>query len=159
MPRPLRQGLLGLGVVLLQYLVLSRFSLWGVTPDAVLLFVVINGLRGGRTVGALSGFAAGLLMDVLVNPVMLGLNAMLKTLLGFAVGFFQVGPREPLRLDPFLAFLGAFVMAAAHNGLLVIILALEQSTRNAFMIFGLWLGGALYTAVLAFILSFFRRPT
>lgn len=157
MPRLLRQVLIGLGVVVLQVLVLNRLRLWGAIPDAVLLFVVVQALRGGRLAGSVSGFAAGLLLDFLAYPATLGLNAVLKTIAGFVLGYFAGGTRGDLRIDPFLALVAGFVIAAFQNGIMVMILALDQGTRNAFMIFVLWLGGAAYTAFLAFLTSLFRR--
>ena len=153
----LRQVLIGLVVVLLQWLVFGRLPLWGVVPDIVLLFVALTAIRYGRLSGAIAGFSAGLLMDILVNPHLLGLNAVLKTLLGFTIGFFRSDQGDTLRLVPFQAFFGALVVAVVHNGLMVIMLALDQSTRTLFLVVGLWLGAALYTAVAALVGSLFRR--
>ena len=157
MPALLRQILIGIGVVVAQWLVFSRLRVWGVVPDVVLLYVALQGLRYGRVAGAASGFAAGLAMDLLVMPGFLGLNALLKTILGFVVGFFQSDRGETLRLDPFSAFVGALVVAAVHNGLMTILIALDEQTRTLFLVFGVWLGGALYTAVVALAGSLFRR--
>ena len=156
MPNVLRQVAVGLAVVLVQWL-LSNLRLWGVWPDVVLLYVAYLALRRGRVAGAVAGFSAGLLMDVLVNPATLGVNALLKTLLGFIVGLFQSEQGEHLRLTPVQAFVGALVVAVVHNGLLTILLALDQNTRTPFLIAGVWLGGALYTAVVALVASLYRR--
>lgn len=156
MPYVLRQVALGLAVVLLQWLVFDKLPLWGVRPDVVLLYVALVALKRGRAAGAVAGFGAGLLMDLLVNPAMLWLNAMLKTLMGFVIGLFRSDQGENLRVDPPQAFLGALIVAVVHNGLMTIVLALDQETRNLFLIFGLWIGAALYTAVVALVGSLFR---
>ena len=155
MPNVLRQVAVGLAVVLVQW-ILSNLRLWDVWPDVVLLYVAYVALRRGRVAGAVTGFSAGLLMDVLVNPATLGVNALLKTLLGFIVGLFQSEQGEHLRLTPVQAFVGALVVAVVHNGLLTILLALDQDTRTPFLIVGVWLGGSLYTAAVALIVSLFR---
>ncbi|MEM1117797.1 MAG: rod shape-determining protein MreD [Bacteroidota bacterium] len=155
MPNVLRQVALGLGVVLLQWL-LSHLPLWDVVPDVVLLFVAWVALRRGRTAGAVAGFWTGLLMDLIVNPSTLGLHAMLKTLMGFVIGTFRSEQGENLRLSPPQAFIGALMIAVVHNGLMTIVLALEQDTRTPFLIFGLWLGAAVYTAAVALVGSLFR---
>ena len=155
MPYVLRQVAVGLAVVLAQWL-LSNLRLWGVTPDVVLLYVAYVALRRGRVAGAVTGFSAGLLMDFVVNPSTLGINALLKTLMGFVVGLFRSEQGEHLRLTPTQAFVGALVVAVVHNGLLTILLALDVGTRTPFLIFGLWLGSALYTAVVALTGSLFR---
>ena len=154
MPYVLRQVAVGLAVVLAQWL-LSNLRLWGVVPDVVLLYVAYVALRRGRVAGAVTGFWTGLLMDF-INPATFGANALLKTLMGFVVGLFRSEQGEHLRLTPVQAFVGALVVAVVHNGLLTILLALDVGTRTPFLIFGLWLGGALYTAVVALVGSLFR---
>lgn len=155
MPYVLRQVALGLVVVLAQWL-LSNLRLWDVWPDVVLLYVAYVALRRGRVAGAVTGFGAGLAMDLLVTPDVMGLNTVLKTLMGFVIGFFQSEQGDNLRLTPAQAFLGALVVAVVHNGLMTIVLALDVGTRTPFLVFGLWLGGALYTAVVALAGSLFR---
>ena len=157
MPTLLRQVLIGLGVVLAQWLVFSRLPVWGVVPDIVLLYVALMALRYGRVAGAIAGFAAGLGADFLVLGSFVGLGALVKTALGFVVGIFRSERGEMLRLDPVTAFIGALVLAAVHNGLMVILMALDEGTRTLFLVFGVWLGAALYTAVVALIAALFRR--
>ena len=155
MPYVLRQIAVGLAVVLLQWL-LSNLKLWDVWPDVVLLYVAYVALRRGRVAGAVTGFWTGLLMDVVVMQDHLGLNAILKTIMGFVIGLFRSEQGEHLRLTPVQAFVGALVIAIVHNGLMTIILALDVGTRTPFLVFGLWLGAALYTAVVALAGSLFR---
>ncbi|MGB3543044.1 rod shape-determining protein MreD [Rubrivirga sp.] len=155
MPNVLRQVALGLAVVLLQWL-LSNLKLWDVWPDVVLLYVAYVALRRGRVEGAVTGFGMGLAMDFLVMPETLGLNTVLKTLMGFVIGLFRSEQGENLRLTPVQAFVGALVVAMVHNGLMTIVLALDQSTRTPFLVFGLWLGSAVYTAFVALAGSLFR---
>ena len=156
MPVVLRQVLIGLGVVLLQWLVVGRLRLWGVAPDLVLIYVTYQALTHGRLTGTVSGFLTGLAQDLLTNPTTLGLHALIKTLLGFAIGMFRSDQGSQLRVGPIQAFLGTLMVAIVHNGLMVIALALDESTRTPFLLFGVWLGGALYTALLALVISLFR---
>ena len=156
MPNPVRLVLLGLGVVLLQWLVFNHLRLWGAYADVVLLFVALQGVRYGRAAGTISGFVGGLLMDLVTPGAPLGLFMTLKTLLGFVIGVFRSEQGETLRLHPPQAAVGALVVTLVHNGLMVIILALNQDTRNLFLITGLWVGSALYTAAVAFVGALFR---
>ncbi len=158
MPLFLRRVGAGIGVVLLQWLVFQRLGLWGVVPDVVLLFVAVVAIKRGRLAGAVAGFTAGLLMDLLTNPQMFGLNALVKTGMGFVVGLFRSDQGENTRIAVPQAFLGGLVVATVQNGLVTILLALDQSTRTPFLIAGVWLGGALYTAVVAFVASLFSTP-
>ena len=148
-----RYALIGAGVFALQWLVLGRLTLWGSYPDAVLLFVAWVGLREGRRVGSLAGFGLGALMDVAYGTW--GIYMFAKTLVGFLLGLFPADQRESLRLQPRQGFLGGLVVALLHNGIVVIFLALQTDASNNFMVFGLWLGSALYTAVVSVVATLF----
>lgn len=153
MPLVLRRILVGLLVVALQWLVLGRLQIWGAFPDAVLLFVAWIGLRHGRLFGAVSGFGAGLLLDAIYGTW--GIQTFVKTVVGFLVGLFPATERETLLILPQQAFLGGFVIALLHNGLLVLFLALLSGTRTLFLITALWLGSAFYTAIVGTLMSLF----
>lgn len=78
----------------------------GVTPDLPLIVVVLLALRRGPEFGALAGFAAGLLQDA-AGGGLIGVQALTKALIGFAIG--AVGGRlsvgQPLVQVPGLVLL------------------------------------------------------
>jgi rod shape-determining protein MreD len=154
MPFPLRHVLIGILVFALQWLVLGRLRLWGAYPDAVILYVAWIGLRHGRRNGAIAGFIMGFLMDAIYG--LWGINMFVKTLVGFLVGLFPANERETLLIMPQQAFIGALVIALLHNGLFIVFLVLEAGTRNSFMVTSLWLGSAVYTAVVGTIAALFN---
>jgi len=154
MPSLVRQAVIGVLVFLVQWLVLGRLRLWGAYPDAVLLFVAWMGVRNGRQAGAVTGFSTGLLMDVIYGTW--GIHMFVKTLVGFLVGLFPANERETLLILPQQAFIGSLVIALLHNGLLVLFLALEAGTRNAYLLGALWIGSAVYTAGLGTVASLFN---
>jgi cell shape-determining protein MreD len=86
-----------------------------------------------------------------------GIHMFVKTLVGFFVGRFAIEDRKPLLIQPQQALLGALAIAILHNGLLVILLALQTNATNQFLIYGLWLGSAAYTAAVAYIASLFTQ--
>ena len=143
------------GVFLLQWLVLGRLRIYGTYPDAVMLFLVWYALRGGRQRGSLMGFGLGTAMDAVYGTW--GIQMFVKTIVGFTVGSFAVEDRKPPLIQPQQALLGAFTIALLHNGLVVIFLALQTEATNNFLIYGLWLGSAAYTAGVAYIASLFMR--
>ena len=57
----------------------------GVTPDLPLIVVVLLALRRGPEFGAVAGFVAGLLQDA-AGGGLLGVQALTKALIGFAIG-------------------------------------------------------------------------
>lgn len=147
--RPLvRLALFGLLVLAAQHLVFEHLRLWGAYPDVVLLFLALFALRFGRLQGAVAGFVAGFFMDVLNHTW--GAQMLVKTLVGFSIGFVPVDRRgETLRVTVAQAALGGLGLALLHNGLLVILQSLDYGTRNTFILMSLWFGSALYTAAIA----------
>ena len=78
-------------IVLLFFILLiqsTRFDFWsihGVKPDLILLFVFIIGIKEGSIPGTLFGFMGGLAQDILSNGV-LGAGAFGKSLWGYLTG-------------------------------------------------------------------------
>lgn len=153
MPLVVRRVLFGVLVVALQWLVLGRLRIWGAYPDVVLLYVAWLGLRHGRLAGSLSGFGLGLLVDAIYDTW--GVHMFVKTLVGFLVGLFPANERESLLILPQQAFIGTLVIALLHNGLLVLLVALQSGTRTSFLITALWLGSSIYTSLLGTVASLF----
>ena len=155
MSRLSRRLLAAAGIVLLQWLVLGRLRIFGAYPDAPLLFLTWYALRTGRRPAALMGFGLGAALDIIYGTW--GIHMFVKTLVGFLLGYFALDDRTALLLQPQQALLGGLVITLLHNGLLVILLALQTQATNAFLLYGLWLGSAAYTALVAAIAAFFTR--
>lgn len=147
LPALLRSLAYGAGIVLAQWLLLGRLRLWGAYPDAVLLFVAWLALRYGRRAGSVAGFVCGFVLDLVYDTW--GLHMLVKTVTGFMIGLFPSSEREGLLILPRQALVGGLVVALVHNGLLVLLLSLQTGARDSFLVFGLWIGSAVYTAVLA----------
>ena len=86
MIRKLVMGLLTLAAVLLQCIVFQVFSIASIKPNLVLILAVSFGLMRGRMSGLLTGFAGGLLIDLLF-PGQLGFHALICMWLGYSAGF------------------------------------------------------------------------
>lgn len=93
-PRAVLAGVILLVAVVLQSAVLARLPLPGPTPDLLLLVVIGIALTLGANAGAVTGFAAGVLM-ALAPPASgpLGLSALLFAVVGFVVGSRAAGER------------------------------------------------------------------
>ena len=70
---------------LLQVLVSDKITFRGIGPDFPLLIVVYFALPRGPVRGSIAGFVVGFFQDVF-NPAFLGLNALTKSLAGYALG-------------------------------------------------------------------------
>lgn len=71
--------------VIVQVNFLNFISIFGVTPNIVIILIVSIALLEGRIHGAAVGFSVGLCMDAVIG-VALGYQALLGMLLGFALG-------------------------------------------------------------------------
>lgn len=155
MTRSTRRLLAAAAVFGLQWLILGRLRIYGAFPDAVLLFLGWYALREGRRGGALTGAGLGLALDLAYGTW--GIHMFVKTLIGFLVGRFAVEEHTPLIIRPQQALLGSLMLALLHNGLLVALLALQTQATTGFLLYGLWLGSALYTAVVGGIVALFAQ--
>jgi len=95
----------------------TRFDFWsiyGVKPDLVLLFIFVISLREGSTQGTIFGFAGGLTQDLFSNAL-LGSGAFSKSLWGYLIG------KSNLRLDTnsMVVQIGLLFCISVGDGLLV----------------------------------------
>jgi rod shape-determining protein MreD len=70
----------------LQSTLLAQATVLGVIPQVVLVVVVCFAYLDGERVGVVTGFSAGLLQDLLPFPTVIGLTALVYTLVGYGVG-------------------------------------------------------------------------
>src|SRR5918997_891713 len=71
--------------VVVQVTIVGTIGIFGGSPDLVLVTLVAVALLNGAVFGAVSGFWAGLLLDVTMLET-LGLTSLLLTLVGFWIG-------------------------------------------------------------------------
>ncbi len=113
-----RIAVLSIAIVLFQIGVVSEVPVFGVTVDLSTLLVAFIGLLCGSTVGAASGFAVGLLVDLALVQT-LGLTSLVLTLVGYWCGRLrdraEIGQHAPpAALTPLLV--GSAASAAALVG-------------------------------------------
>jgi rod shape-determining protein MreD len=81
-------GVVALLLVLVQLALSSVIAVANITPDFVLIVVLLIALFEGRLQGAIAGFVAGLFLDIASGGV-LGSHALVKTIAGFLLGHFS----------------------------------------------------------------------
>jgi rod shape-determining protein MreD len=77
--------LLGYAALALQATWIPHLGIAGITPDLPLIATVLLALQRGPSTGTITGFLIGLGQDV-ANPGCLGLNALTKSITGYALG-------------------------------------------------------------------------
>jgi rod shape-determining protein MreD len=87
---------------ILQVSIFSGVTILGGTPDLLLVTLVAVAVLRGSIVGAVAGFAAGLLVDV-ANLEILGMTSLLLTLGGYWIGRYGETTARDRTHSPFLA--------------------------------------------------------
>lgn len=131
----------------MQIVVADWLSLGPVAPDFLILVVVFFSLYRGAMRGSIFGFVVGFLQD-LANPGFLGLNALAKSLLGFAVG--KIGSKTFPENAPFLFVLFS-ATAFGHDIVYLLFFSWPDVASALLMTFSAALPSALYTAVFGVI--------
>lgn len=140
-----------LAAVLLQVTFFSYLSIFGTSPDFVVVVIAAIGLLGGAVIGAVSGFAAGLLLDVSLLET-LGVSSLVLLFVGYLAGRY----RESFEIDsPFApaAVTGALGLLASA-GLTALQLTLDSDSAVS----GAVVADSIVKGFLAFLLAYPTYP-
>lgn len=137
-------------LLVIQATVVPFIALAGVTPDLLLIYVVIIALRKGQITGTVAGFTIGIATDV-VSGDFLGLGALAKTIAGFVAGYFynELNPEHVLVHYRFL-----FVIAVAglvHSIVYYAFLLQGLPVSVTDTLFRYMIGSTVYTLFLSLI--------
>jgi rod shape-determining protein MreD len=146
-----RIGAIVLASVLLQVTFFSYLSIFGTSPDFVVVVVAVIGLLGGAVIGAVTGFAAGLLLDVTLLET-LGVSSLVLLSVGYLAGRY----RESFEIDSVFApaaVTGALALLATA-GLTALQLTLDVEAGVS----GEVVADAIVKGILAFLLTYPMYP-
>ncbi|HEY8343647.1 MAG TPA: rod shape-determining protein MreD [Bacillota bacterium] len=105
--------------IALQSTVLAKISLFGVTPDLILVITVCYGLLHGPVKGLFFGLLGGFLLDLSGGGI-LGLHTLIKAVLGYGAGFLEKTVFKDNILVPALALVIATFMQGVISLLILI---------------------------------------
>jgi rod shape-determining protein MreD len=129
---------------LLQVLVSDKITFRSIGPDFPLLIVAYFALPRGPIRGSIAGFVVGFFQD-LFNPAFLGLNALTKSLAGYALG--RAGAQMERENPVFL--LGLFALTAlAHDFVYLLVFTQFHVVKFLVMFVTVAIPSAIYTAVI-----------
>jgi rod shape-determining protein MreD len=147
-------GLISLFLIVLQTQVMRLFTIEGVTPDLLLIWVVYLALRDGQMSGTLWGFAVGLVFDF-VTGNFIGLSAMTKTIAGFSAGYFYNENKTQLTLRSYQFIVIVLVASIVHNTVYFILFTQGSDFSFLRAVFRFGITTALYTSIVT-LLPMFR---
>jgi len=117
---------------MLQAVIVSSLVIGGGAPDLLLVVVISLGLLRGAIAGAVSGFAGGLLVDLLTLDT-LGITSLALTLVGFWAGRYAETTGRGRRLAPLVAVGVITVLAGVFGFVLHYLLGVEVVARHALL--------------------------
>jgi rod shape-determining protein MreD len=120
----LRIGLILVLTVLLQISFFSYLSFFGTAPDIVPVVVISLGLLGGGVIGAVCGFATGLLLDSALIET-LGVSSLVLLSVGYLAGRYREGAEISNSLIPPLLIGGLTVAAVAGFAAIQVMLGVD----------------------------------
>lgn len=126
MTTALRVGLVLLSAAVLQRGVFAEITVAGVTIEVLLVVAIAAGFVAGEQPGAITGFFAGLLLDLLHVDGPLGLWALTYAIVGYATGRYQ---RTVVRSARWVPMVTAAVATVGAN-LVYVALAFLVDQRN-----------------------------
>lgn len=121
---PLRLAILILVVVFVQIGVVSEVPIFGVNIDLSPLLVAFAGFTCGSLVGAIVGFATGLLIDLSLLQT-LGISSLLFTLIGYWAGRLRELRDPQAALAPLLVGIAAAATSLIGYSLIEFMLGVE----------------------------------
>jgi len=123
--------------IALQSTILGKIAILGVRPDLALIVLVFVALRRGSMTAQVSGFAAGVVED-LVSASPVGFHMLLRTLIGFLYGIFSGNVFVDPLLMPIVLSIAATIIKGIIAGLVSLLFGLQGS---GFMYFAgrLWI--------------------
>jgi len=150
----IRSAFIVVCLVLLQTTFIPFISLSGFLPDIFILYLVYIAIRRGQIEATISGFAIGLLQDI-ITIKFLGLAALSKTIAGFAVGYFYNENTIEQTLGSYRYLLLIGTCSIIHN--IVYFTIFFQGNENAIFFLSLesTLGITLYTCIIGILPMFF----
>jgi len=145
---------------ILQSTLLKDFALFGAVPDLALCIVVYSAYVNGTMTGQLSGFFSGLLLDFL-SAAPLGLNCLIRTIIGAVTGIFKGAFFLDVFFLPFILCALATIAKAVIMFLLNLIMGKAVPVYSLFsLLFWIELGlNSLSAPVLFFLLKNFSYIT
>lgn len=109
----------------IQSTVLAQVTILGVVPNLVLVVIVVLAYLDGERVGVVLGFFGGLLLDLQLEQAIVGLSALVYTLLGYGVAAVRRLSSKESVWTPVLVVVGASTIAEFGYAGLSIILGRE----------------------------------
>jgi rod shape-determining protein MreD len=138
-------------ILILQSTLVQLVAVEGFRPDLILLALFFVAFMEGSYAATIAGFCVGLVQDMYA-PQSLGLNALCKSIIGFALGFCQRGVFVEGLIPRSLIL---FAAVAVHDLLYFVISFWPDVGSGLSRALTQGIPTALYTAILGYVVFYF----
>jgi len=132
-----------IGILAVQITITSHLRIFDLSPDLLLVFLILISLNKPRHVSPVIGFAGGLIQDVMTGGTV-GVFALSKSIACYVSGLFPTSKHESSQ--PLLGFI-FFLMAVLENIISFAFLSRESAAGHAKLFLRYGLPSAVYTAL------------
>ena len=84
-----KNTLIGILVLIFQWMLGDMFSIYGITPNFLVIFIVYIGLSSSQLTAIWLGFILGFIIDALTGTGMIGISSLALSITGYLAGIFQ----------------------------------------------------------------------
>jgi rod shape-determining protein MreD len=116
MIRHFKYFLFALLLMIIQTKVMSVFSLEGITPDLLLIWLIYVAIKNGQLTATVWGFAIGIMFDMATGNF-IGLSALSKTIAGFIAGYFYNENKATMTLGSYRFVIIVLLTSFVHNAI------------------------------------------
>jgi len=85
----IKYGILGLLVLIFQWMLGDIFSIYDITPSFLVIYIIYVGVNNSQLRAIWLGFILGFIMDSLTGTDMVGISALALSLVGYLAGVFN----------------------------------------------------------------------
>ncbi|SMB92160.1 rod shape-determining protein MreD [Desulfonispora thiosulfatigenes DSM 11270] len=137
--------------LILESTVFNEFTLLKIKPDLLLIYVSLFALQKGSKKGASFGFGIGLLEDLFMAKF-IGMNALVKAIVGFGIGFLEKRIYKENFLVPIIMVMVGTIIAGFGFYILSLILGIPISINHfKVIVLPMLLYNILLTPIIKFV--------
>ena len=142
-------------LIVIHMTILDFIAIGNITPDLLIILIVIISLNEGQFRAVFAGFFIGLLFDLLTMDV-IGTNALTKTVVAFVAGYFYREGEAKKIIGSYKFLIIVLITALIHNAIYyVFYLKLSEASYLVFFLkYGV--AAAMYTTIIAIFPMLFR---
>ncbi len=85
----IKYSILGLAVLIFQWMLGDLFSIYGITPSFLVIYIIYLGLARNQVLAIWLGFALGLIIDALTSTHLMAISALSLAIVGYLAGIFH----------------------------------------------------------------------